>query len=304
MSVLKTHSHLDAPIAKRGAPFTVLLFNPAWKNQRTQNTFQFEDLASHGYVVASIDHTYNSQPIAFPDGRRVTAQDLPEIGDFTRFTWQQVEDLGEQELAYQVADDLYVLDALGELSRDPASDYFERLDTENSGVFGHSFGGAAAMESCRKDPRIRAAINMDGWFFGDVAHYGLAKPLFIMSDDSPIPSQEALTSSDVARRYRAKWIQRDMQYMAETFEKFGGYSMTILGSRHMVFSDRASYSPFRKLNESGGVNSRLAHQIIESYTLAFFSKYLRGEGGSLLEQIPSPYAEVEFKIYSGSSQSK
>lgn len=278
MSVLRTHSHLDASIAKRGAPFPVLLFNPAWKNSRTQNIFQFEDLASHGYAVASIDHTYNSQPVAFPDGRRITAQDLPEIGDFARLTWQQVEDLGEKELAYQVADDLFVLDALGELSRDSESDFFERLDTENTGVFGHSFGGAVAMESCRKDPRIRAAINMDGWFFGDVAQYGLAKPLFIMSDDSPLPSQEALASSDIARRLRAKWIQRDMQYIAETFEQFGGYSMTILGSSHMVFSDRASYSPFRGLNESGGVDSRLAHQIIESYTLAFFEIPTGGDG--------------------------
>jgi hypothetical protein len=47
VGVLKTHSHRDAPVSKGGALFPVLIFNPAWKNQRTQNTFQTEDLASH-----------------------------------------------------------------------------------------------------------------------------------------------------------------------------------------------------------------------------------------------------------------
>jgi predicted dienelactone hydrolase len=273
------------------------LFNPAWKNPRTQSTFQFEDLASHGFVVASIDHTYNSQLVAFPDGRRITARDLPQIGDFTKSTWREVVDLGNKELEYQTADDIFVLDSFGELNRNSASDYFGRLDTESVGAFGHSFGGAVAMETCRKDPRVLAAINMDGWFFGDVAHSGLDKPLLIMSDDSPAPSQEALTSSDTARRLRAQWIRQDMQQIANTLNRFGGFYLLIRGSRHMIFSDRALYSPFRRLNESGGVNPRPAHSIIESYTLAFFLKYLKGEEKSLLEQIPSPYPEAEFKIY-------
>ena len=64
--VLKTSSRLDAPLAKTGRPFPILLFNPAWNGRRTQNTFLVEELASHGFVVAAIDHTHNSEPVAFP----------------------------------------------------------------------------------------------------------------------------------------------------------------------------------------------------------------------------------------------
>jgi predicted dienelactone hydrolase len=297
MSVLKTHSYVNAPIAQSGSPFPVLLFNPAWKNPRTQNTFQFEDLASHGFVVVSIDHTFNSQEVAFPDGRRVTSQEVPEIGDFAKFTWAEVEDLGNRELAYQTADDRFVLDSLTRLNMDSASDYFGRLNTEDVGAFGHSFGGAVAMEACQSDPRVRAALNMDGWFFGKVAQYGLDKPLFMMSDDSPDSSEQDLTSPILAHRLRAEWMRQDTQHIFYTLEKFGGWYLVVQDSRHMVFSDRALYSPIRSLRESGPVNSQEAHRIIESYTLAFFSQYLKGQKSRLLEQIPSPFAGAELKIY-------
>jgi predicted dienelactone hydrolase len=297
MSVLRTHSYADAPIAKSGPPFPVLLFNPAWKNPRTQNTFQFEDLASHGFVVASIDHTYNSQPVAFPDGRRITSKDLPEIGDFSKLTWQEFTNLGDQELAYQTADDRFVLDSLSRLNLDSASDYFGRLNADDAGAFGHSFGGAVAMEICRSDSRVRAALNMDGWFFGDVAKDGLDKPLFMMSDDSPAPPEEDLRSPNVARRLRAEWMRQDIQRADYTLEKFGGWSLVVRDSRHMIFSDRALYSPIRSLRESGPVDSRAAHHIIESYTLEFFSKYLRGEASRLLGETPSRFPGAELKIY-------
>jgi len=297
MSVLKTHSYLDAPIAKAGAPFPVLLFNPAWKNPRTQNTFQFEDLASHGFVVASIDHTYNSQPVAFPDGRRITAQDAPEIGDFTHYTRQEMVDLGNRELAYQTADDRFVLDSLSTLNLDSASYYFARLNTDVAGAFGHSFGGAVAMEVCHSDPRVKAALNMDGWLFGTVAEKGLNKPLFIMSDENPAPPEQDLQSANSATRLSAEWERQDTQRISYTLETYGGFYLVIRNSRHMIFSDRALYSPVRSLRESGPVDSRAAHQIIESYTLAFFLKYLKGQHNLLLEQTPSPFAGTELRIY-------
>lgn len=297
MSLVKTHSYLDAPIAKAGAPFPVLLFNPAWKNPRTLNTFQFEDLASHGFLVASIDHTHNSQPVAFPDGRRITSS-VPEISDFTHYTQQEVVDLGNQELAYQAADDRFVLNSLSKLNLDTASDYFSRLNTDDVGAFGHSFGGAVAMEICQSDPRVRAALNMDGWFFGTVAEKGLNKPLFIMSADRPGPPEQDLQSSDRATRLGAEWERQDLQHIFYTLAKFGGFYLRIQNSSHFIFSDRALYSPIRSLQFSGSVDSQVAHTIIESYTLAFFSKYLKGQNSLLLEQIPSPYPRTEFRVYS------
>jgi len=46
--------------------------NLRFTNSRSTLTALAEDLASHGYVVAGIDHTYESHATAFPDGRVTT----------------------------------------------------------------------------------------------------------------------------------------------------------------------------------------------------------------------------------------
>ena len=100
MAVLRTHSRMNASIASHGAPFPVLLFNPAWASHRTQNTYQVEDLASHGFIVVGVDHTYNSGPIAFPGGRIVQPTDGHDISDFQNTTVAQQFAFGGREAEY------------------------------------------------------------------------------------------------------------------------------------------------------------------------------------------------------------
>jgi hypothetical protein len=50
---------------------------------RFQNTFQVEELASHGYIVVGIDHSYVSAGTVFPDGRlaqRIVSITLLKMG--------------------------------------------------------------------------------------------------------------------------------------------------------------------------------------------------------------------------------
>ena len=78
-SALLTNSRQDAPVADAGAPFPVLLLNHSWGGRRTNYTYLAEDLASHGYVVASIDHTYNASLVALPDGRVIRGKSNAEF---------------------------------------------------------------------------------------------------------------------------------------------------------------------------------------------------------------------------------
>ncbi len=66
---VRTNSCLDAPIAEGAHP--VILFSHGYTGAFTDYTFIFEDLASRGYVVASVDHTYEATAVEFPDGRFV-----------------------------------------------------------------------------------------------------------------------------------------------------------------------------------------------------------------------------------------
>jgi hypothetical protein len=72
LSTVATNAVGDATPAghRRGLPLVVL--SPGFTNARSALTALAEDLASHGYVVAGIDHTYESYATAFPDGRITT----------------------------------------------------------------------------------------------------------------------------------------------------------------------------------------------------------------------------------------
>jgi predicted dienelactone hydrolase len=64
---VRTNSCLDAPIST--GPHPVVVFTHGYTGTFTDYTFLFEDLASRGYVVAAVDHTYEATAVEFLDGR-------------------------------------------------------------------------------------------------------------------------------------------------------------------------------------------------------------------------------------------
>jgi predicted dienelactone hydrolase len=82
-----THSHVHAPVAtpSRG-PFPVLLFNHALELGFTsQNQLLMEHLASHGYVIFSIAHPYQSSKVNLTTAGTVTmVSDYPRDLDLPR----------------------------------------------------------------------------------------------------------------------------------------------------------------------------------------------------------------------------
>lgn len=68
----ETHAVESAEMPKVTAKYPVLVFSHGLGNPSSLYTAALEDLASHGYVVAAIDHTYDSAFTIFPGGRVVT----------------------------------------------------------------------------------------------------------------------------------------------------------------------------------------------------------------------------------------
>jgi predicted dienelactone hydrolase len=295
MAALKTHSYKNAAVATTGAPYPVLLFNPAWGGQRTQNTYQAEDLASHGFIVVGIDHPYNSRPIAFPDGRVLWSQDVHDITDFQNTTVAQQLAIGDKEVRIEAGDDALVLNSLSAANLDPHSPWFGRVDANDAGAFGHSFGGAVAAQICYQDPRVKVALNEDGWAFGDVPTHGLDKPYMFMDDDTPAITAAQLKSADVQTRRESALDISDMNSFDQTMHRFGGYYLLVPESKHFNFADRSLYSPIRGWTDSGSIAPQRAHRIIEAYTLQLFSHYLLHQPAPLLAENHSPYKGVQFE---------
>ena len=72
LSTVETNAVSNATPAGQQRSLPLVVLSPGFTSPRSTLTALAEDLASHGYVVAGIDHTYESFATAFPDGRVTT----------------------------------------------------------------------------------------------------------------------------------------------------------------------------------------------------------------------------------------
>jgi predicted dienelactone hydrolase len=156
LPAVRTNSCLAAPILDGTWP--VVVFTHGYTGTFTDYTFLFEDLASRGYVVASVDHTGEAAAVAFPDGRLVKSafgHPFSDAGRADKQAFMAAESV-------RVRDVRFVVDELARLNARPDSPFAGHLDTGSIAVAGHSFGGLTAIQSVQQDARIRAAVLIDG----------------------------------------------------------------------------------------------------------------------------------------------
>lgn len=250
-----THSYLQAPISSAKAEYPVLLLSPGFGASNFMYTSMTENLASHGYIVVAIEHSYYTEiPTLFPDGRitkeKVILTEDPSI-------WDSMEEHMQQ----WVDDVKFVLDRLYDLNgEDPHHILTGKMNLQRLGMLGHSFGGAAAAQVMHQDSRVRSGVNMDGFPYGAVIEGGLPNPfLYIQttdSDDFANPSK--YSGLDVKEEYmkeKAELVQRKNGIL-----KNGGLEWVVPGADHMSFSDITLYSPVfgnRDLSLLEEVNEKL-----------------------------------------------
>src|SRR5262249_43584383 len=82
---VRGHAFADAPPAAEPATFPVLVFSPSGFPPMLLSAI-LEEMASQGYVVVGVNHTYESAVTSFPDGRLVPmnmALMQPALGPFS-----------------------------------------------------------------------------------------------------------------------------------------------------------------------------------------------------------------------------
>jgi dienelactone hydrolase len=283
----RTHAREGAPVDPRGGRRPVVLYSPGSGDPRAWGTVLVEELASRGYVVVTIDHTYESPAVQFPDGS--VKGNEPVITAFAQAARDgTVPALLEKILRVRIADTAFVLDQLdalpGGLSR--------VVDTARVGMFGQSAGGITAAQGMYEDRRIKAGIDLDGTLefnqepngtnLMPVAVHGLDRPFVLMgregSDHTTEPS------------WRAFWAHSRGWHR----------DLTLRGSRHQTYTDLAAIMPQTGLGPEvveqhiGTVDPARAVAAQRAYVTSFFDRWLRGHDNHLLDG-PSPrYPEVVF----------
>ncbi|MEU6480965.1 hypothetical protein ABZ858_29610 [Streptomyces sp. NPDC047017] len=254
-----THAVFDAPVAGGGARFPVVLFSPGSGGVRTQNTAWAEELASHGYVVAALDHPYDSAAVVLDSGRTIRSR-TTSTGDR-----EKDDKLAAGWTAVRAADLSFVLTQLGRLDRGEITGPLTgRLDTGRAAVGGHSMGGAAALQAGRQDRRFGAVIDLDGYPHGPTSP-SLHQPTLVLT--------QAITP------------QTDPRYLPRLTEALKhstatSYRLTIPGAAHLTFMDGPLYLP-PVPSIVGSLGRTRSPRVVAATTLAFLDTTLRHEPGDL-----------------------
>jgi predicted dienelactone hydrolase len=292
LGLIKTNAMLDAPVATGEAPYPVVIYSPAWGGFKTDNTFQTQELASHGFIVIGLEHPCAVPMAIYPDGRVIYSTLIPP--DYTSSDRAMAELLrvGEAQVAIRTKDVSFVIYELQQIDR--SAKFKGTLNLDKIGIFGHSFGGAVAAQACASDARLKAGMNMDGLLFGSVAQQGATQPFLFMNSDYPRPTSADLNSPDGRKRRSDLTDAWGYEQRDRWFKLHGGFNLTLLKSNHMNFSD----APLRARIANGGGKIPLARsmKIINDYTVAFFDRALKGNPSSLLaRKSGSPFPEVVFE---------
>jgi len=270
LSTVRTNAVSSAPPAGRQRSRPLVVLSPGFTNSRSALTGLAEDLASHDYVVAGIDHAYESFGTAFPDGRVTTC--------LARETRRRGEGFWEKLSAGRAADISFVLDQLTGARPDwPAA---ALIDPSRIAMAGHSIGGAAAIAALLADSRIRAGIDMDGTIHAPIPDPGLSRPfLFLGKQSNYTPGVGGnVTSWEHAWRLLTGWKRW----------------LVVAGAIHASFNDLALLADQIGIDVGAGLAGTRSMDITRAYVRAFFDQHLRGEPQALLDQ-PSPrYPEVMF----------
>ncbi|MDJ0718850.1 MAG: hypothetical protein QNJ54_32255 [Prochloraceae cyanobacterium] len=299
---MPTNSVANAPVAKAESEYPVLIFSHGFGDLPELNTIKAEELASQGYVVVAINHTYDSTVNTFPDGRVI-----PQSSIFNQAKNQsELIELLDRSVSIRAKDAQFVLNELEKIDagNDPRGLFKEKLNLDRVGIYGYSLGGATAAKVLSIDPRFQAGINLDGGLIGDVAEAKVSQPFMFLNN-------EVFGKGNSPNAELRKFNQIQQSFVNNLQNK--GYEVTILGTDHSNFNDL----PFifsRLVNsgiELGNLNQLLnpnnndfkpidpqrGAQIINDYTTAFFDQHLKNQESSLLADTSSPYPEVIFQSY-------
>lgn len=217
---IDVHARGDAPVSAAQPRWPLVLFSPGAGAPRAVYSGLAAELASRGFAVAVLDHPYDSAVTQLPDGRIATdAHRFAAVaGDPGR-----AEAFMADEQAVRAADLAFTLDQLGR-----EATWRERLELARATAAGHSFGGASAVELWTRDPRVLAAVNLDGTLYGDAAA-GRARAGSV----TVVESDEALTTHGARYQDGLARLSRGLGRAPEV--------VRVPGASHFSFTDAPAF---------------------------------------------------------------
>lgn len=241
----------------RDGKFPLIVFSHGNRSIRMQSTFWCDHMASHGYIVVAADHTGNSA-VTVVDRKLV-------LFDKDGVEGAQVE---------RPRDVRFLIDTMHRFGGGEDSRFAGRIDIDNVGAAGHSFGGYTVTRAIEIDPRIKAIVPM-------------ASTTDLQRDNHATPVMMIFGTEDATLGLERN--EKIRQYYAAT--QGPRYLVEILDAGHFSFSDMFQFKPDfgdgvgkgERITKPGEaveyLDMQTTYDIINSYSTAFFGLFLKQHEG-------------------------
>ncbi|GAA3165044.1 alpha/beta hydrolase [Nonomuraea roseoviolacea subsp. carminata] len=229
-----------------------------------------QELASHGYVVASLTPTYSAN-VTVLHGHAVTSTPAGKPDDIDE------DKTADKLIGVWTADARFVAARAVALDRDTT--LAGHVDASHPLYIGHSFGGATAFQACHDDPSCAGAVDLDGALHGGVTRTGLRAPALILGGENSCVTGTCRADDAENRGMR----DRTRQWLAASTGPVWRYE--IAGTGHFNFTDYAVIylaAPIRALFPLESIDGARGLRIQNAYITQFADRAVRHQASSLL----------------------
>ncbi|HEX8560865.1 MAG TPA: hypothetical protein VF668_22415 [Pyrinomonadaceae bacterium] len=296
LSKMRTHTLEGAKLSARSRRYPVVVFSHGGGVPVLFYTAIIEDLVSHGYVVAAIEHSYDGATTVFPDGRIVTQKGWDK--DAKR-TPEERKVFHTTRIKVGAEDDSFVLSQIEKLNQgmptDASKPFKGRFDMTRVGATGHSLGGKIAITACQQDRRFKFCLNLDGGLDAGAAYETVTQPVVGMYGYRKMVRKPNEAEIDFLKRSAS--METYIESLKAEYAGAPAASRLVLidspGFSHFSYYDfstaQTEVAPWRATPEQWLRNK----QIIRAFTVAAFDARLRSRRPGSLNSLPvGQYPEV------------
>ncbi|MDX9692425.1 MAG: dienelactone hydrolase family protein [Acholeplasmataceae bacterium] len=257
-----SNAYENAPLSEVSSTYPVVIISHGWRGFRNLHTDFAEELASYGYVVVGIDHTYGSVATVFSDDdvaylNRDALPDRETTSDFLMYANQLV--------STYASDITSTINYLETINDDLSSSRFKgKIDLTKIGLLGHSTGGGAGTSVALNDTRIDAIIGLDAW----------VEPI----SDEDIDKGLLIPSLYIRSETWETGVNNTTLNTLINQSSFQPLLYQIDGTTHYDFTMVYMYSPVTKyIGFSGSIDGKYLNSILKSMMTTFFNNTLKDD---------------------------
>jgi len=268
----------------------VVLYSHGHTGTRSLAQAALIDLASRGFVVAAVDHTFDSKLVAFDELQGMVLDEVPRTPNVT---WDEKRAECAQELRARVGDMQATMRVLEKLDAEQESPFRGRLFLDAVTGLGHSFGAATVLMLAREDPRVKAAVTLDGWW------WPMPDDLLSGSTSVGVPTTVIQAAAFIGQSTEPSYKDNHAQSRAivDALHREGASALlaTLPGTRHVDYIDVALIAPFltRLIGATGERDGYLMQRIVADATHASAVEYALREHCGTTVRAPQPVVSME-----------